>query len=84
MVEIPELGHVVDRRYRVRREIARGAVGVVYEADHGYLGRPVALKLLLPEQRRVEDTKVRLIYEAQALNAVRHPSIVDVLDADGS
>lgn len=81
MVEIPELGHVVDRRYRVRREIARGAVGVVYEADHGYLGRPVALKLLLPEQRRVEDTKVRLIYEAQALNAVRHPSIVDVLDA---
>ena len=81
MVEIPELGHVVDRRYRVRREIARGAVGVVYEADHGYLGRPVALKLLLPEQRRVEETKVRLIYEAQALNAVRHPSIVDVLDA---
>jgi len=81
MVEVPELGHVVDRRYRVRREIARGAVGVVYEADHGYLGRPVAIKLLLPEQRRVEETKVRLIYEAQALNAVRHPSIVDVLDA---
>ena len=81
MAEIPELGHVVDRRYRVRREIARGAVGVVYEADHGYLGRPVALKLLLPEQRRVEDTKIRLIYEAQALNAVRHPSILDVLDA---
>jgi serine/threonine-protein kinase len=81
MVEIPELGHVVDRRYRVRREIARGAVGVVYEADHGYLGRPVAIKLLLPEQRRLEDIKIRLIYEAQALNAVRHPSIVDVLDA---
>lgn len=81
MVEIPELDHVVDRRYRVRREIARGAVGVVYEADHGYLGRPVAIKLLLPEQRRIEDTKIRLIYEAQALNAVRHPSIVDVLDA---
>jgi serine/threonine protein kinase len=81
MSDLPSIGSFIDRRYRVRREIARGAVGVVYEADHGYTGRPVAVKLLVPEQRRVEDSQIRLMYEAQALNRVRHAGIVDVLDA---
>jgi serine/threonine-protein kinase len=81
MSELPPIGSLLDRRYRVRREMARGAVGVVYEGEHGYTGRPVALKVLSPEQRGVEDSQIRLIYEAQALNRVRHPGIVDVLDA---
>jgi serine/threonine-protein kinase len=75
------IGSLIDRRYRVRREIARGAVGVVYECEHGYTGRPVAVKILVPEQRRTEDSQIRLLYEAQALNRVRHPGILDVLDA---
>jgi serine/threonine protein kinase len=81
MSDLPPIGSFIDRRYRVRREIARGAVGVVYEADHGYTARAVAVKLLVPEQRRVEDNQIRLLYEAQALNRVRHAGIVDVLDA---
>jgi serine/threonine protein kinase len=81
MADLPPIGSIIDRRYRIRREIARGAVGVVYEADHGYTGRQVAMKVLLPEHRRLEESQIRLVYEAQALNAVRHPGIVDGLDA---
>ena len=53
----------------------------MYEVEHGYTGRAAAVKLLVPAQRRVEDSQVRLLYEAQALNRARHPGILDVLDA---
>jgi len=42
-------GRVIDGRYRVRREIARGGMAIVYEADHIHLGRRVALKMTAPE-----------------------------------
>jgi serine/threonine protein kinase len=82
------IGAVIDRRYRLKREIARGGAGIVYEAEHLYTKRAVAIKLLAPEHTRTAEHRERLLREAQALSVARHPGIVTALDAgetaDGS
>jgi tRNA A-37 threonylcarbamoyl transferase component Bud32 len=76
-----EVGEVIDRRYRLKREIARGGAGAVFEAEHLYTTRPVAIKLLIPEQANDNETRQRLLLEARALTVARHPGIVLGLDA---
>lgn len=76
-----DIGSVVDRRYRLKREIARGGAGAVFEAEHLYTSRPVAIKLLLAEQVEATESRQRLLLEARALSVARHPGIVLGLDA---
>jgi len=76
-----DIGTTVDRRYLLKREIARGGAGAVFEAEHIYTQRSVALKLLLPEQRSAPEPRARLLREALALSAARHPGVVAALDA---
>jgi serine/threonine protein kinase len=76
-----EVGEIIDRRYRLKREIARGGAGAVFEAEHLYTTRPVAIKLLIPEQANESETRQRLLLEARALTIARHPGIVLGLDA---
>ncbi|MGH7438197.1 MAG: serine/threonine-protein kinase, partial [Polyangiaceae bacterium] len=75
------VGETVDTRYELRRLIARGGMGLVYEAHHKFTRRAVALKLLADDQRAQKETRQRLLREAHALSAVRHPGFVEVLDA---
>ncbi len=72
---------VVDGRYRVIREIARGGVCTVFEATHTVMGRQVALKMLSKERRADPVAKERLLREARMLGAVAHPNLVLGLDA---
>ncbi|HKY39084.1 MAG TPA: serine/threonine-protein kinase [Polyangiaceae bacterium] len=76
-----DIGAIIDRRYLLKREIARGGAGAVFEAEHVYTKRSVALKLLVPEQRSVAEHRARLLREALALSAARHPGVVAALDA---
>jgi serine/threonine protein kinase len=76
-----DIGAIVDRRYMLKREIARGGAGAVFEAEHLYTKRSVALKLLIPEQRTAPEPRARLLREAIALTAARHPGVVAALDA---
>src|SRR3984957_3764090 len=75
------VGGIVDTRYELRRLIARGGMGLVFEAHHRFTRRAVALKLLPDELRAQKEMRGRLLREAHALTAVRHPHIVEVLDA---
>lgn len=83
MIEVtdPLVGETVDTRYELRRLIARGGMGLVFEAHHKFTRRAVALKLLLDEHRTAREPRRRLLREAHALAAVRHPGFVEVLDA---
>ena len=81
MNERHTVGTIVDRRYRLKREIARGAAGVVYEAEHLFTKRSVAVKLLTQAYLNIEETRIRLLREAEALASVRHPGVAQVLDA---
>ncbi len=78
---VPQPGEMIDHRFRVRREIARGGMAVVLEAEHVHLGRRVALKTV--DQSLVEAPMLgeRLLREARALELARSPHVVDVLDA---
>jgi tetratricopeptide (TPR) repeat protein/tRNA A-37 threonylcarbamoyl transferase component Bud32 len=67
-------------RYVVLERIGFGAMGVVYAAYDPELDRQVALKLLRPEGRHVEELRLRLLREAQALARLSHPHVVAVHD----
>ena len=75
------VGASVDTRYELRRLIARGGMGLVFEAHHKFTRRAVALKLVPDELRGRKEVRGRLLREALALTAVRHPGFVEVLDA---
>jgi serine/threonine-protein kinase len=56
-------------------------MGLVFEAHHRFTRRVVALKVLPDDLRRKKEPRSRLLREAHALTHVRHPGIVEVLDA---
>ncbi|MBW8885332.1 MAG: protein kinase, partial [Planctomycetia bacterium] len=64
--------------FRFVRELGRGGMGDVYEAEQISLGRRVALKVL-PFSASVDDRQIaRFKNEAQAAAQVNHPHIVPV------
>ncbi|MBU8895126.1 protein kinase [Corallococcus sp. H22C18031201] len=67
-------------RYVVLEPIGVGAMGVVYAAYDPELDRQVALKLLRPEGRHMEELRMRLLREAQSLARLSHPNVVAVHD----
>ena len=64
--------------FRLLRELGRGGMGIVYEAEQLSLGRRVALKMLpfaaLLDPRQLERFKT----EARAAAMLKHPNIVSV------
>jgi eukaryotic-like serine/threonine-protein kinase len=74
------LGVTVDGKYRITAVIGVGGMGVVYEAQHLFLARTVALKVLHPRYEDAQDAAQRFLREAQALGRIGHRAIVTVLD----
>jgi serine/threonine-protein kinase len=86
MPEPLEPGRVLGGRYRLEREIARGGMGTVWEADDPLLARRVAVKTLDPALGNDETVRARFRREAVTAAAVTHPNIVatyDTGDDDG-
>ncbi|WZP00283.1 protein kinase [Isosphaeraceae bacterium EP7] len=72
--------------FRIVREIGRGGMGVVYEAEQISLGRRVALKVLSPSTVRTSQQVQRFLREARAAAQLHHTNIVPVFgvgDQDG-
>ena len=72
-------------KYEIRRELGRGAMGVVYEAYDPMIRRRVALKTIRPDQltgERPKDVIARFRREAQAAGRLSHPNIVSIYDCD--
>jgi WD40 repeat protein/serine/threonine protein kinase len=70
------LGH-----FEIRRELGRGAFGVVFLAHDPRLRRDVALKVPRPDALFTPDLRERFLREARAAAALDHPNIVTVHDA---
>src|SRR5687767_2417235 len=67
-------------RYRIVREVGRGANAVVYLAEDLKHGRRVALKILLP-QLAVSVRKERFLREIQIAAKLTHPHILPLYDS---
>lgn len=67
-------------RFELVRELGRGGFGVVYEARDRAQGRLVAFKAVLPG-RAADEAFEALQREAEALGRLRHPNVVELLDA---
>lgn len=84
---LPERPDFSATRYRLRGEIDRGGMGVVYAARDLTLGRDVAIKVLRDGLAR-DGAGRRLERESAIMAGLEHPGIVPVHDAgtlpDGS
>jgi serine/threonine-protein kinase len=73
--------------YRLGRKLGEGGFGAVYEAEHPLLKRRAAVKVLHRVAEHDSDAVQRFISEAQAVNQIRSPHIVDIFSfgklADG-
>lgn len=68
-------------RYRVVRELGRGAMGIVYLAEDDSLQRQVAIKtLLLPDAGERDQLEGRFLQEAKAAGSLNHPGIITIHD----
>jgi len=70
--------------YRVVRLIGEGGFGEVYLAENPLIDRRVAVKVLHAALAQDEELVRRFLNEARAASAIRHPNIIEVLDAGGT
>ena len=75
------IGTVLAGKYRVTREIGRGGMASVYEAENVDIGKRVAIKVLAQELATSSVVVERFLREARAAAAIRSPYICDVYDS---
>jgi len=69
-------------RYRIKGELGRGAMGVVYQAHDPVLDRTVALKTISLDEAEEdrEEYQARFFQEAKAAARLNHPSLITIYD----
>src|SRR6185312_9699503 len=73
--------------YEIRAQIGEGGTGTVYVAEHCFMARKAAVKVLRRTYVQDEWMVALFMNEARAANAIGHPNIIDIIDvgrlADG-
>ncbi|HJL14147.1 MAG TPA: serine/threonine-protein kinase [Sandaracinaceae bacterium LLY-WYZ-13_1] len=78
--EDPLLGVVLAGTYRVVRNLGRGGMGRLYEAQHTRLDRRFAIKVLHDAQSRNADARRRFEREARVLSRIQSDGVLSVVD----
>jgi serine/threonine-protein kinase len=76
----PTAGLRLGDRYRLVKQVGSGGMSVVFDAHDEVLQRQVAVKVLAPNVSADAALPRRLLLEARAVAALRHPNITSVFD----
>ena len=75
------VGMILGDQYYIKRKIAQGGMGIVFEAVHVRLSKKrFAVKILHPSIKDNEEVYLRFRREAEIATELGHRNIVDVLD----
>ena len=66
--------------YQVIAEIDCGSFGCVYQAQHTFLPRVAAIKLLHVARLRSQEARNAFLQEAQLLERLKHPNILQIYE----
>jgi serine/threonine-protein kinase len=69
-------------RHVIQDRIGGGAMGDVYRAEHQFMGRIVALKVIKPELMSSQKVVARFLREMRLAARMNHPNVVRAFDAD--
>jgi serine/threonine protein kinase len=69
-------------KYKLLEKIGSGGMGTVYLAEHKFMKRRVAIKVLPKSKANDSSSKERFYREARAIAALDHPNIVRAYDID--
>jgi len=73
-------------RYKIVRELGKGAMGVVYEGLDPVIGRRVAIKTarrdVMESSGRADELMERFLREARSAGSLNHRGIITIFDAD--
>jgi serine/threonine protein kinase len=68
--------------YRILSQLGAGGMGTVYLAEHRFLKRRSAIKVLLADLASRPDLLERFFAEARATSQIEHPGIVRIFDCE--
>jgi eukaryotic-like serine/threonine-protein kinase len=71
---------ILDGRYRLLDTLGKGSVGAVYKAEHLWMHKTVAIKLLRPEVISSEEAVKRFAREARLASLMDNAHCVNVYD----
>jgi serine/threonine-protein kinase len=74
------VGTTLDGRYRLAAHIASGGMGSIFRAEHVYMRKELALKVLRPDLSTLPDIAERFRREAEIAASLEHDHIVRVTD----
>ncbi len=75
------IGQTLNKRYKITARLGKGAMGTVYRATDSQTSQEVALKVISGELSINPEMLERFKREGEALRQLKHPNIVEFLDA---
>lgn len=73
---------IINQRYRIKRKLANGGMGMVLLAFDQHLNKDVVIKApILKYQQQIKDLLQRFEREVLAHAALEHPNIVPIIDS---
>ncbi len=78
----PQVGQLINNKYKLVRLLGDGGMGSVFEATHEVLGSSVALKFLHSELARRQGLVQRFLQEARVSAKIQSPHVVRVTDVE--
>ena len=85
LVDDPNLGHVVNGKWRLEERLGAGGMGTVYRAEDTSVGRAVAIKFLHAALLKDAEAVARFEQEARSMARIDHPNLVHLyaVERDG-